>query len=191
MVTYVAFLRGITVGEKKVTMDLLKEALASVGCQNVRTLFASGNVVFNSDQSDEKKLSKQLEVTLAGVFGFDSAVLLRPLKYIKELVQSDPFKKVQVSQGTRLNVSFLSPNTKSTVVVPYESQDKTFRIISMTQDELFTVITPEGKTTDAMELIEKKFGKKVTMRTWNTIKKIAQLESLPTSTTTTAESSST
>ena len=43
----VAFLRGINVGgAKKVGMGALKQAFEKMGCSDVRTVLASGNVAF-------------------------------------------------------------------------------------------------------------------------------------------------
>ncbi|MGH8103125.1 MAG: DUF1697 domain-containing protein, partial [bacterium] len=46
---YVAFLRGINVGgHKPVRMEDLRKALGSLGFKNVRTILASGNVIFHT-----------------------------------------------------------------------------------------------------------------------------------------------
>lgn len=176
MNSFVALLRGINVGGKIVKMDVLKKAFESAGFQNVRTLLASGNVVFESEQTDDNILQKILEEKLASVFGFEISLVLRPQDYIQEIVKSEPFKKIAVNPQTRLYVSFLAPKTKSQIVIPYESADKSFQIISMTHDELFSVLTVGAKTTDAMTFLDKKFGKKITTRNWNTVLKISMLK---------------
>lgn len=172
---YVALLRGINVGGKTVKMDALKKAFESLGCQNVRTLLASGNVVFSATETDEKKLHTLTEEKLQEEFGFEIAIILRPLEYIQELVTSEPFKKIAVDRQTRLYVSFLAPKTRSQLTIPYQSADKSFQIISMTKDELFSVLHVGAKTTDAMTFLDKKFGKKITTRNWNTVVKIAKI----------------
>lgn len=176
MNTYVALLRGINIGGKTVKMDALKKAFEELGCQNVRTLLASGNVVFETDQADEDVLQKSLEEKLLKVFGFEISIIIRPLEYIQEIVLSDPFKKVTVVPQPRLYVSFLAPKTKSQIMVPYHSPDKSFQIISMTNDELFSVLDLKAKTTDAMTFLDKKFGKNITTRNWNTVVKISMVK---------------
>jgi uncharacterized protein (DUF1697 family) len=52
---YVAFLRGINVGRHALIKNTdLKKAFEKLGVENVRTLLASGNVVFESDRTDKK-----------------------------------------------------------------------------------------------------------------------------------------
>ena len=48
---YLALLRGINVGGKnKVPMAELKACFEELGCENVRTYIASGNVMFESNR---------------------------------------------------------------------------------------------------------------------------------------------
>ncbi len=48
---HVAFLRGINVGGKNIIrMEAVKQALAALGLLNVRTVLASGNVLFDSPE---------------------------------------------------------------------------------------------------------------------------------------------
>ncbi len=172
---YVAFLRGINVGGKTVKMDILKKSFEEIGFANVRTLLASGNVLFESETSDEPVLVRQIESKLREVFGFEIIVQIRTKEYLHELILANPFKEGG-SVDVKLYVSFLTPNTKNVLTIPYESPDKTFSIISATKYELFSTLYTGGKSTDAMNIIDKRFGKKVTTRNWNTIKKIAMLQ---------------
>jgi uncharacterized protein (DUF1697 family) len=170
--TYVALLRGINVGGKTIKMDALKSAFISLGFQNSKTLLASGNVIFDSEETNEKQLTKLIEEKLQNTFGFEIIIVLRTIDYIRALIDRDPFIKINPSPDLRLYVSFLAEQTRKSIEIPYESPQKDFRIISMTDGELFSVLEVNGKTTDAMNMIEKKFGKKVTTRNWNTVKKI-------------------
>src|SRR6266576_4561263 len=53
MTKYVAFLRGINVGGKKlIKMDALGRAFQSLGFENVKTFIQSGNVFFDNAETD-------------------------------------------------------------------------------------------------------------------------------------------
>ncbi len=136
---YVAFLRGINVGGKTVKMDILKKSFEEIGFANVRTLLASGNVLFESETSDEPVLVRQIESKLREVFGFEIIVQIRTKEYLHELILANPFKEGG-SVDVKLYVSFLTPNTKNVLIIPYESPDKTFSIISATKYELFSTV---------------------------------------------------
>ena len=69
---FVALLRGINVGGKnKVPMAGLKSCFEELGCENVRTYIASGNVIFESKKS-AAKLAREIQKTLPGKFRLDS-----------------------------------------------------------------------------------------------------------------------
>ena len=58
----VALLRGINVGGRKlIKMEKLVRIFDAVGFANVRTLIASGNVVFDAPQPDVNRLAKTIE----------------------------------------------------------------------------------------------------------------------------------
>lgn len=76
MAKYVAFLRGINVGRhNKVPMAKLREVLEKQGFQNLKTLLATGNVVF---EGEEKTTDNFLDI-LEEIFGFEIGTIILPL----------------------------------------------------------------------------------------------------------------
>lgn len=174
-VYYAAFLRGINVGGNKILkMEDLRRALASLGFKNVKTLLASGNVVFETAEPQASVVGEKIEKKLKTAFGTDIGVLVRKISELSRLVETDPFKGVKVTPQTRLYVTFLSEKPKSRLKVPFESSDKDFKILSVTDHEVCCALTltPKSGTLDLMGFIEKEFGRKVTTRNWNTIIKV-------------------
>ncbi len=88
---YIALLRGINVGgNNKVSMADLKTALSESGLDNVRTYINSGNVLFESNDSDEVRLTELCEKTIEHQFGFlVECVVLSEKKY-KHLIDDAP-----------------------------------------------------------------------------------------------------
>jgi uncharacterized protein (DUF1697 family) len=174
MTGYVAFLRGINVGgNKKVPMAQLKKVMEKLGYGNVKTLLASGNVLFDASGSDATVASK-IEKTLASAFGFTIPVILRRKADLEKLAESDPFKGITVTPETRLYVTFLRDKPKSTLKIPYASPDGNYRILRVSGMEIISVLqlTDGSRTVDAMAVLEKEFGKDVTTRNWNTVEKV-------------------
>lgn len=174
---YVALLRGINVGgNKKVPMATLKKALEGAGYANVKTLLASGNVLLDGKEKTAAALRKNLEPLLEKTFGFPIPVIARTAGDLKELAKGDPFKGVTVDGDTRLYVTFLGASTpKGTIAIPYESPDKTFRILRATPTHVASVLRLGGtRTVDAMAVLEKEFGKDVTTRNWSTVLKLLE-----------------
>jgi len=175
MIKYAAFLRGINVGgHKAVKMEELKKAFEALGFENVKTLLASGNVIFAAPSASESMLAKKIEEKLEQTFGHEIGVLIRKLEELQRLAEASPFAGIKVTPQTRLYVTFLAEKTKSSLKIPYESPDKNFKIIRATGSEVCSVLTltPNSRTVDLMSILEKEFGRKVTTRNWNTINKI-------------------
>lgn len=175
---YVAFLRGINVGgNHKVPMGDLKNVLIAMGFSDVKTLLNSGNVLFICDETDVSILQKKIREQLEKTFGFSIGTLIHTQKEIQKMVTTNPFKNIMVTEQTRLYVTFLSDVPKSGLKIPYESPEKNFKILKISDNAIFSVLTLSEKynTTDAMKIIEKEYGKNVTTRNWNTVVKLAEL----------------
>lgn len=169
---YVAFLRGINVGgHKSVKMDELKKTFDSMEFKNVKTVLASGNVIFETPKTATNTLSKKIAEKLRETFGFEIGVIIRTIEELHHISNSDPFKGIKVTPQTRLYITFLSEKSKSSLKIPYESLDKNYKILKLSANEICSVltITPISKTVGLMDILEKEFGKKVTTRNWNTI----------------------
>jgi hypothetical protein len=165
MAEYVAFLRGINVSGKQIKMDALRKAFESLGFQNVKTALASGNVLFESGEKDKARLAKTIRKKLADEFGQDKPVMLRTIGEIRGMVDSDPFKGIEVTPQTRLYVTFLEKSSLGGLPIPYESPEGDFKILSASGGALFSVLelSPSRGTVDLMSVIEKEYGSDVTI----------------------------
>jgi uncharacterized protein (DUF1697 family) len=175
---YVAFLRGINVGGNTlINMNELRRAFESVGFADVKTVLASGNVLFQISQTDSNALTRQIEEKLERIFGYEIGVFLRTREEIQALVKADPFEKITVTPAIRFHVTFLADGAASGLHIPYESPQKDFRVLSIVGRDLCSIVELSSTrgTPDLMKLIEKEFGKKVTTRAWNTVTKIGKL----------------
>lgn len=174
--TIVAFLRGINVGgHALIKMNALKKVFEKMGFWNVRTLLASGNVIFDSEKVDKKVLTREVESTLKNEFKRDIGVILRSLDDLKNFKLLGPFKGVEITPDIRLYVSFLFEEGKPrTIEIPYATPREELRILYATATEVFSVLdlSKGKKTPDAMNIIEKEFGSNLTTRNWNTVLKI-------------------
>ena len=175
--TIIGFLRGINVGgHHKVPMAELRERLGETGCVNVRTLLNSGNIVFEFETKNSKDPELKIEEHLSKSFGFAIPLILRTKQDILNLVQDNPFEKIEVHKNIRLYCSFLKDKPDAELNLPYFSQDNAFRIISIKDRIICSVLDLAGtETTKGMQELEKLFGKNITTRNWNTILKIMDI----------------
>ncbi|MGE3267685.1 MAG: DUF1697 domain-containing protein [Chloroflexota bacterium] len=176
-VRYVAFLRGINLGKRRATKEQLAEAFEGLGFERVKTLIASGNVVFSAEKTDEAALTEQIEDGLQAALGFTVDTMLRTSAIVDELIDSEPFAGIDVTKQTRRYVTLLAAKTASSLHLPHEVMDGALRILSRTDREVFSVLDlgKSGGTVDAMRIIEQEYGKAATTRNWNTILKLRGL----------------
>ena len=88
---YVALLRGINVGgNAKVEMSRLRKAFEDLGYEKVSSYINSGNVLFETNEKDEKKLIFQIEKVIKKNFGFEVKTLVRDSENILKLANAIP-----------------------------------------------------------------------------------------------------
>ncbi len=91
MTAYIALLRAVNVGGTgKLPMSELKAICEKAGFGNVRTYIASGNVVFDS-QETEARVKAILEAALAVYAGKPIGVLVRTESELTEVLANNPF----------------------------------------------------------------------------------------------------
>jgi uncharacterized protein (DUF1697 family) len=173
--SYVAFLRGINnIGCKAIKMDELKSIFESSGLKNVKTISASGNVLFETTKAGLFSLTENIERNLKNKLGYNVSAVLRTRTAIEELVKSNPFKLIDLTPQTKLFLTFLSEKPMKKLKTPFESLEKDFKILRVTDSEIHSVVTllPNKRPYRIIGFLEKEFGKKITNRNWNTILKI-------------------
>lgn len=176
MSSYIAFLRGINVGgHHKVPMADLRAELGSLGMENVVTLLNTGNVIFDAEEKNLPDLQQQIAAHLQETFGFSIPTILKTASMIRNLIEMAPFQEIDTSQTIRRYVSFLRAEPTKKISLPWRTEDRSFQILDIVDNSIISVLdlvvtgTPKG-----MEALEKRFGKEMTTRNWNTIVKVGK-----------------
>ena len=91
MTRYAALLRGINVGGINIKMADLRSTFAELGFENVKTVLASGNVLFDADRDDVPALKSEIESALRADFHYEAWVFVLDLDTIRKIVDDYPF----------------------------------------------------------------------------------------------------
>ncbi|MFF0816953.1 DUF1697 domain-containing protein [Rhodococcus sp. NPDC003318] len=91
MTRYVALLRGVNVGGITIKMADLKETVGDAGFTNVKTVLASGNVLFDSDRTDSAGIKADIEAALRERFGYEAWIVLLDQPTLARIVDDFPF----------------------------------------------------------------------------------------------------
>ena len=167
MPRYVAFLRGVSPMNLK--MPDLKRCLEAAGFTGVKTVLASGNVVFTARATSEAALERKVEAAMSKRLGRAFYTIVRAADDLRELLERDPFAPWRAPANAKRVVTFLREPHNGKLALPIEVDGA--RILAVKGAEIFTVYTPSPRGPVFMALIEKTFGANVTTRTWDTVKK--------------------
>ena len=174
MERYVAFLRGINLGNRRVKSPELIAHFEAMGFEDVATFRASGNVVFAAAKKAESALAKTIEHGLGEALGYEVPVFLRSCAEVAAIAAQEPFpaRRVTASKG-KLQVLLTAKKPTAAArkrVLALATEEDGLAIAAR---ELFWL--PSGGTIDSeldLKAIDKALGKG-TMRTMGTIEQIA------------------
>ena len=152
-------------------MHDLKRCFEEAGFTNVKTVLSSGNVVFDSRSSTEAALERRCEAQMQAQFGRFFVTFVRRTEFLRGLLESDPYSRFALMPNAKRVVSFLREHVTSTPLLPLELGQA--RILDVVQREVFAAYAPSDNGPEFMRLIEKTFGREITTRTWETVRKCA------------------
>jgi uncharacterized protein (DUF1697 family) len=95
---HVALLRGVNVNGVTVRSAPLAAAFRSLGFASVRTVLASGNVVFDGGSTPEPVLKASIERALEETFGYDAWIVLSRQSLLRAVIDAFPFEEVDDRQ---------------------------------------------------------------------------------------------
>ena len=172
---YIAFLRAINVGGRTVKMDHLRRLFAEMGFTNVETFIASGNVIFESADTDAARLERRIEAGLQDGLGYRVDTFIRTPDELAAVAATWPFGDAHRDAPHTLFIAFLGAS-------PDEAARQRL-MVNTTAIDAFHVDGREvywlrrdavGESSFAGGLLEKALGMPATVRNRRTAAKIAQ-----------------
>jgi uncharacterized protein (DUF1697 family) len=167
--SYAAFLRGVT--PMNVKMTDLKTCFESAGFAEVRTVLASGNVVFTS-ADPQSALELKIEAAMAQHLDRTFTTFVRPISQLRALLTSNPYDGYKIPPGSKRVVTLLRKKPSAKLTLPAAVDGA--RIVCVRGREAFSAYVPGPKGPVFMRLIESTFGDAVTTRTWDTLEKVVR-----------------
>jgi uncharacterized protein (DUF1697 family) len=175
MPRFAALLRAINVGGRTVKMTELCALFEQARLTNVRSVIASGNVLFDSRITDAAALEKRIESVLHKGLGYDVETFVRSPEELDAVVAHDPFDPADpVLPSHTVHVIF----TRSTI-----SPSSVARIVALRTDyDEFHVFGREvfwrtrGRSSDSTikpSAFARAFDEPGTARNITTVRKLA------------------
>ncbi len=160
-------LRGINVGgQKRVSMQVLKEMYSSLGYSEVQTYVQSGNVIFSAE-ANSPSVKEEIEKEIKRTFGFDVLVFLRNRSELAALVKNSPYKQ---KDETNLHVTFLSEKPANIPIDDLNSAKTGAEDFTVSGKEIY-LFCPNGYGVTKLSntFFEKKLKVSATTRNWRTV----------------------
>lgn len=173
---YVALLRAINVGGNNlIKMESLRNAFIKAGYTNVATYIQSGNVIFETDEKSVNKISIAIEKMLSKEFSYSATVIIRTHSELLKIVHEAP-SLWNTEQDLRCYVAFVrEPITPKDVIREVIINADVDTVESGTRVVYMTTKMSEIAKSGFSKLTGKKIYKDITIRNYNTVKKLLAL----------------
>ena len=175
---YLALFRGVNVGGKnKLSMAELKVCLEKLGLENVRTYINSGNAMFESDEPGEA-IGSKIEQTLVKTFKFDSElikVLVLSDEQLASIVRDAPKGFGETPDVYYSDVAFLIGADAKDAFDQFELNPEVDDIWLGKGVVYYRRLGAKRTKSRLSKIIAKPIYKSMTIRSWNTTKKLLAL----------------
>ena len=174
---YAALLRGINVGGKNlIKMAALKACFEDSGLKDVHTYIQSGNVLFSASASGQAKLTKQIEAALSKTFNYESRVVVRSLKQMKEIVTGAPNGFGSDLATYRYDVIFLKePLTAAKAMQSVTTKEGVDQAFAGKGVLYFSRLISRAAQSRLARIITMPVYQSMTIRNWNTTTKLLSM----------------
>jgi uncharacterized protein (DUF1697 family) len=151
------------------------EFFEGLGFSDIRVVLSSGNIIFESDQTDTDALAKHIEGAMSSKLGYSRSAIVRSKAELQHIIDLDPYKGIEQDHNKEkyLLITFFRHDFSLPFSLPYTPSNKPFTILGQIDNAIYgTISLTSGKTPDYMSWLEKQFGKDITSRTPKTIRLI-------------------
>ncbi|MBT0669791.1 DUF1697 domain-containing protein [Novosphingobium profundi] len=165
MPRYCAFFSSLNVGGNRLTMEDLRHALRREEIDNVETVIASGNVLFDYDERPTQGLEELFAYIMAERFDIDSFVAIRSKDEVRAALEDNPF--VGFGEDAQVHTLFLDgeaePANFEALVAAYTGRGE--EKLALGQRCLFVdYVHGVGQSRLTNAFIERRLGRRTTAR---------------------------
>ncbi len=166
--TWIALLAGIGgATHKAMSMSHLRDACEKSGLVHVRTVLATGNIIFESDLSEAGIM--KLLCGIVADHGLDNAVFLRRPAQLRAARKANPFPDAADERPNHLLVHFLASKGNPTALEDYQGPER----ISVQGREVYIDYAEGiGRSRLTSARLLRALGQPGTARNWNTLEKL-------------------
>lgn len=147
MQRYIAFLRGINLGKRRVKMEQLAALFTELGYKDTATFIASGNVLFTTKKTKASELESKIAAHLQASLGYEVDTFVRTTDEVAAISRSRVFPE-EGNDGITVHVGFLQqklPTEVAEKLAAMRTAEDEFRVIDREYYWLCRVRTSDSK----------------------------------------------
>jgi uncharacterized protein (DUF1697 family) len=175
---HVAFLRAINVGGRSIVrMTDVAAAFTAAGCEDVRTVIASGNVLFDAPAAGAP-LRARIGAGMATLLGTPPTIVFRTLPDLQRMVEQAPFGDLANDRLVKLYVAFVTQKPRRAPAFPLRLPKEALEATGAIDGDVLIVSRrkPNGLYGFPANWIEDALGVASTARNWSTVRRIVESE---------------
>jgi uncharacterized protein (DUF1697 family) len=174
---YLALLRGINVGGNNIIkMTDLQKAFKDIGLNSVQTYIQSGNVIFESAETDKSLLTQEIESKLSTTFNYTSKIILIDNLQFKQIIEEAPIEFGFDQENYKYDFVFVKePITSADVFTHIKVRDDVDKASCGTFALYFTRLTALSSRSYLTKLISLPIYKQLSIRNYNTTTKLYEI----------------
>ena len=172
MPRYIAFLRGMNLGRRRIKNPELCAAFEDIGFTNVSAFLASGNVIFDATDSDPGAVSRSIEDGLRDSLGYEVPTFLRTADEVSAIASYAPFAGVTEKRTGKMQVAMFGNEVDQSARDSVLKLSNDADMLELVERELYW--WPKGNLMDSqldLKAIESILGP-FTVRTKNTVERL-------------------
>jgi uncharacterized protein (DUF1697 family) len=174
MSRYIALIRGINVGGVVLKMEDLRHILEYVGFSGVKTYIQSGNAVFDSDESNKRKMEAEIAQEIKNKIDRSVVVIVKTVEELRRIVEAHPLAGLGDADKLYVTVLAYDP-TGPDVEILMETMNDVDRHEVMNRAVYSFYGQGYGNSKRSNNFIEKILKVPATTRNWATMNKLLEL----------------
>ena len=174
---YAVFFRNLNLGRNNSPNRLeFEQAFADAGAKTPTSFLTNGTLVFSvANKTEARRVTAAACQQLESVCGCKEPAFVRPVKYLANLIESDPFVSFDRDSVFAFCISFFSAKRIPPLELPIHSKRGDVEVLQLTNGEALSISRKIGRSPGSPNsFLEKRLEMQVSTRNWNTILRLVK-----------------
>jgi uncharacterized protein (DUF1697 family) len=174
--THIVLLRGVNVGpNNRVPMAVLRRLLEELGYTGVRTLLNSGNAVVTAPAATNAEVGRAVATAIEKELGLSIRVMVRTPDQVREAIERNPLTEAE-GDPKLFHVGFCDPAPDPAAFDGVDHDALAPEQLALDGDTLYLWYAGGMQNSPLARLLTRmKLDVAVTLRNWNTVRKLVEL----------------